>query len=192
MTSKPNPIESEPIPASWDAIVCHEFTYWQNLDTLEKQWERTQEFKESETVTYQEFLFWRRVSIVWACASIEAFINSEGVAWLGEGFYKDNIERLSVLQKIHTIWAFKYGKRLPRKLGRLVYVKQLFDLRNRIVHPKANEVSQKQNGTTDTISDIETMKFEHLRKVITTVTLLFEPDGVGETESCSDTKDICE
>ena len=66
------------------------------MDTLEEHWERTMAFAGHEpgSDTFQEFLFWRRISVVWACSTIEAFVNEEGLVWLGQGFYKDNLERL--------------------------------------------------------------------------------------------------
>ena len=177
-------METEPIPANWEAIVCPAVPYWWGMDTLESHWARTEPFVEDApgSDAFQEFMFWRRISVIWTCSTIEAFVNSEGTAWLGERFYKDNLERLGILQKIHTLYALKYHVRLPPKLNRLSHVAKLFDLRNSLVHPKTRETSEQGARDNARADELRTMEFEHLRKVLWTVTALFEPDGVGETE----------
>lgn len=177
-------METEPIPAEWDAIVCPAIPYWSGMEILESHWARTQPFAEYEPDSdgFQEFMFWRRISVIWACSTIEAFVNSEGTAWLGEGFYKDNLERLGILPKIQTLYALKYRVRLPRKLGRLSHVTKLFELRNSLVHPKTREASKQGTRDNEPPCQLRTMEFKHLRKVLWTVTALFEPDGNGETE----------
>jgi hypothetical protein len=179
-------METEPIPAIWDAISCPDFSYWWGMDVLEHHWERTKPFAEKspESDEFQEFMFWRRISVIWACSTIEVFVNSEGTSWLGEGFYKDNLERLGVVQKIHTLYALKYQVRLPRKLGRLTFVSKLFELRNTLVHPKTHEVTNEEIGKhkCTPLDELMKMEFRHLRRVFWTVTGLFEPTGVGETD----------
>lgn len=175
-------MNAEPLPATWDAIETWEIHYWCALDILEVHWMRSQSFAEHapESNTFQEFICWRRLSVIWACSTIEAFINTEGTVWLGEDFYKDNLERLTTRQKIYTLYAFKYHARLPRKLERLGHVDRLFQLRNSLVHPKTREVRKEVTRQDSDTYELYTMEFEHLRKVIRTVTNLFEPDGIGE------------
>ena len=177
-------MKTEPIPAEWDAIACPEFSYWRGMDILESHWERTQAFAEDEPGSdgFQEFIFWRRISVIWTCSTIEAVVNSQGTAWLGEVFYKDNLERLGILQKIHTLYALKYRVRLPRKPGSLSDVTKLFALRNTLVHPKTREVPHEGTRENERPSQLHSMEFEHLRKVFWTVTALFEPDGNVETD----------
>jgi len=174
-------METGGIPADWEALACSAIPYWWGIDILEGQWKRTQPFAKNAPGSnkFQEFMFWRRISVIWACSTIEAFVNSEGTVWLGEDFYKDNLERLGVIEKIHTLYALKYRVRLPRKLARLDHVRRLFALRNAQVHPKTREVSKDGRRKNDPQCELRTMEFEHLRKVFWTVTALFEPDGVG-------------
>ena len=41
-------METEPIPAGWDAIESCELLYWRGMDILESHWVRTQAFAEYE------------------------------------------------------------------------------------------------------------------------------------------------
>ena len=184
-------METETIPAEWDGIVCRDISYWWGMDILKRQWQRTSAFVDGkpDSDRFQEFMFWRRISVIWTCSTIEAFINSEGTAWLGEAFYKDNLERLGILQKIHTLYALKYRVRLPRKLGRLSHVTKLFELRNSLVHPKCREVSEGTTSEINDASELQTIKFDHLRKIFHTVTALFEPDGKVRTDTETTSKD---
>ena len=177
-------MKTEPIPAHWDTLAGPSVPYWWGMDILKSHWERTKPFAEDEpsSSTFQEYLFWRRVSVVWTCSTIEAFVNEEGVAWLGSGFYADNIERLPVIQKIYALYALKYRVRLLRKLPRLQQVRKLFDLRNSIIHPKTREHSRGERCEKAPLDELHTMEFQHLRKMFWTVTALFEPAGDGETD----------
>ena len=67
---------------------------WRSLDVVEREWDRTATFstEDPSSDAFQECAFWRCVAVVWTCATIEAFINDEGVIWLGERFYKDMFE----------------------------------------------------------------------------------------------------
>ena len=177
-------MKTEPIPAHWDTLVGPSVPYWFGMNTLESHWERTKSFAEDtpSSSTFQEYLFWRRVSVIWTCSTIEAFVNEEGVAWLGNDFYKDNIERLRVIQKIYALYALKYRARLPRKLPELQQIQKLFDMRNSIIHPKAKELSVSEGCDKVALDDLHTMAFQHLREMFSTVTMLFEPAGDGETD----------
>lgn len=177
-------IETEPIPAQWESIASLDIPYWRAMDILESHWERTRCHSEHapESDSFQEFMFWRRISVIWTCSTIEAFVNGEGTAWLGQEFYKDNLERLGILQKIHTLYALKYRVRLRRKPCRLRHVDELFGLRNSLVHPKTREVSKEGTFHNEAPCELRSMEFGHLRRVFRIVTSLFEADGVGETD----------
>lgn len=184
-------MKTEPIPAEWDAIVCPDVPYWRGMDILERHWRRTNAFAEDEPGSnrFQEFMFWRKISVIWTCSTIEAFVNSEGTTWLGEAFYKDNLERLGILQKIHMLYALKYRVRLQRKLGRLSHVSKLFELRNSLVHPKTREVSGDAAQRSESPSELQAMEFDHLRKIFWTVTALFAPEGKVGTDTEATNKD---
>jgi len=184
-------MKTEPIPAQWDSIACPDIPYWWGMDILQSHWKRTSLFSEFQPGSdeFQEFMFWRRISVIWACSTLEAFVNSEGTAWLGERFYRDNLERLRILQKIQTLYALKYRVRLPRKLERLERVTKLFELRNALVHPKTREVPR-EGKPQELPCELRAMEFMDLRRAIWAVTTLFEPEGIGEIEDDTISKHV--
>ena len=171
-----------PIPAEWDGLIGATIPYWDSLDILEVQWTRTASFREAEsgTALFMEYMFWRRVSIVWVCTTIEAFLNEEGVSWLGERFYKANIERQSVRQKIALIYALKYRKRIFFKKCEKIKVFKLFEMRNRIVHPKSHEVLPVASHEDKLMDLFHSITFDELRQAVRTITTLLMATGVGE------------
>lgn len=184
-------MKTDPIPAHWDTLLSPSIPYWWGMDILESHWERTKPYAEDDpgSSTFQEYLFWRRVSVIWTCSTIEAFVNDEGVAWLGSDFYKDSIERLRIIQKIDVLYALKYRARLPRKLPELQQVQKLFDLRNSIIHPKTQELSGGDGCEKVPLNELHTMEFQHLRKMFWTVTALFEPAGEGARDAEQETEE---
>jgi hypothetical protein len=178
-----------PIPAQWQGLVGPAIPCWNGLDILEAQWERTAPLHDSElgSTAFHEYLFWRRLSVVWTCTTIEAFLNEEGVAWVGERFFKENLERRSMRQKVELIYALKYGVRLGDWGDKLRYVSRLFQVRNDIVHPKAREIQPDGSERTQARNGIEGMSFRNLREAVWSITSLFEPRGVGETDEGDET-----
>lgn len=181
------------IPATWNSIETPTILYWRGLDILEREWERTQLLgsKPDDIYALHEYLFWRQNAVVWACCAIESFVNEEGVAWLGERFYKKNVERLRVLQKVEVLYALKYRRRLDPGAETLARISDLFDLRNRFVHPKTHEVADRKARSDDTRERLEKMTPADLRKALRSVTSLFEPIGVGEGGDQEKTAEGC-
>ena len=126
------------IPSRWPSpLVSSLILYWRGIDFLESQWKRTERFLDSDPDidAVHEFYFWRRNLIVWTCSTIEAFVNEEGISWLGDEFYRGNIERLDITKKIAVLYALKYHKRLSRTHAVLNEVQKLFEFRNSLIHP---------------------------------------------------------
>jgi hypothetical protein len=175
-------MKSDSIPAEWEAPkAMPDFLYWQGFDYLALEWKRTRRYKRAKRNVVQvfEYLFWRMNFVIWACCTIEAFVNSEGVALLEEVFYKDNIEKLGICQKIVVLYALKYRRRLESSHEAIVAVKKLFELRNRFVHPKTRNV-RKELGRDDMRAKLDDVSPDGLRKVFWKVTALFEPDPKAE------------
>jgi hypothetical protein len=107
-------------------------------------------------------------------------VNEEGVAWLGESFYKENLERLGICQKIAVLHALKYAKRLPESNKVIKEVRSLFDFRNRLVHPKTRSVRKDRDSTDKMRANLDRVSPDELRKVLRRVAGLLEPEGVGE------------
>ncbi len=171
-----------PIPAEWGhPIATPTVVYWRGIDHLEAQWERTRSLDTSgrDIGALQEYLFWRMNLIVWACCAIESYVNEEGVAWLGEDFFKENLERLGICEKIAVLYALKYRKRLEQSDENLRETRGLFGLRNRLVHPKTKQV-KKGDKKDDLRAVLDAVSPQSLRQNFWRVTRLFEPEGVGE------------
>ena len=79
-------------------------------------------------------------SILFACMSIEAFINHYGVKRLGETFYKRFIERFGITEKIAVLVLICSQKIIEQHSPIITKARNLFDTRNRLVHPKAREI----------------------------------------------------
>jgi hypothetical protein len=132
---EPTPL---PCPEAYP-LASASIPYWRNWSVLENGWNSTKEQQTEDfgSDAYLEFLFWRQVAVIWACATIEAFINDEGAAWVGADWYKKTIERARIDEKVLLIYALKYGMKLPLDHPAIKKVNQLFQLRGQLVHPKA-------------------------------------------------------
>ncbi len=76
------------------------------------------------------------------CMTIEAFVNHYGVRRLGEAFYKQNLERVGITEKIALIIATCFQKTIPKDNLIILKSRALFDKRNQFVHPKSKEINQ--------------------------------------------------
>lgn len=77
---------------------------------------------------------------IYAAMSVEAFLNFYGVVRLGETFYRDNLQRVGVTEKLTLLLAMCDGVELERDSELWRTVRGLFDRRNALVHPKAREL----------------------------------------------------
>ena len=129
-----------PIPdPSAFPLVCPSFPYWRGMDVLEREWNRTLSFASEEpgTPKHTEYIFWRHVSVIWTCATIEAFVNEEGAGWVGAKWYKKAIECTRIDEKLLLVYALKYRKLLPIDSPAVKRITALFQRRGELVHPKA-------------------------------------------------------
>jgi hypothetical protein len=79
------------------------------------------------------------IALLFVCMTIEAFINHYGVKRLGEDFYKRNLERTGITEKLSLISFLCCNVKLEPKDDLLIKVRNLFDQRNQLVHPKTKE-----------------------------------------------------
>lgn len=76
---------------------------------------------------------------LFVCMALEGFINAYGVRRLGERFYQQNLERVGITEKLAILglccrqWTIAPDSDVYRDF------RQLFDDRNRLVHPKTRE-----------------------------------------------------
>lgn len=78
---------------------------------------------------------------LYACMALEGFLNLYGVRRLGESFYQKNLERVGIIQKLSLIgvccgqWYVDEDAQVSKDF------RDLFDSRNRLVHPKTREIT---------------------------------------------------
>jgi hypothetical protein len=153
------------------------------MDILEREWSRTSLFAAQPpgSPNHTEYIFWRNVSVIWTCATIEAYVNEEGASWVGAEWYKKAIERGRIDEKIHLVYALKYRSLLPIDSPVLKRINQLFQRRNELIHPKAKAVNSKGKEK-DTQASGDSTDFQEFRCVFRSLTSLFQAPGVGEIE----------
>lgn len=83
---------------------------------------------------------------LFSCMAVEAFLNLYGVKRLGQDFYKQNIERVGITEKLEILIAIGQQELLAggNKLTKLV--RSMFDRRNQLVHPKTKEIRLSEDG----------------------------------------------
>lgn len=117
--------------------------YQRGFDIICQYWHQTEPWsnKGAGTPEFEAYVFWRMNLVIWTSCTIESVVNLEGVSWMGEEYYKDVVEHLRIRQKIRLIYALKYNRQLARDDDTVKRVKELFELRNHYVHPKARSAS---------------------------------------------------
>lgn len=81
--------------------------------------------------------------VLFSCMAIEGFLNYYGVRRLGENFYKRNIERLGITEKLQLILLSCTGY-LSKKDDKIIKtIRVIFDLRNSLIHPKSKDLTVK-------------------------------------------------
>ncbi|MDD5675204.1 MAG: hypothetical protein PHC61_13630 [Chitinivibrionales bacterium] len=78
---------------------------------------------------------------LFACMTIEAFLNNYGTRCLGEGYYKKNMERLGITEKLSIIIATCMRNFIDKDNPIKKKVRTLFANRNHLVHPKSREIN---------------------------------------------------
>jgi len=79
-------------------------------------------------------------ALLFACMTLEGFINHYGVRRLGESFYKRNLERVGITEKVSILILACCHKSIEQDNDLIKKTRDLFDARNRLVHPKSREI----------------------------------------------------
>ncbi|MFH1059712.1 MAG: hypothetical protein V1797_13690 [Pseudomonadota bacterium] len=77
---------------------------------------------------------------IFICMTLEAFINYYGIKRMGEKYYKKNLERLGITEKVAIIALSCSGILLEPDCDIIKKLRKLFDKINQLVHPKAREI----------------------------------------------------
>ncbi|MGE4544142.1 MAG: hypothetical protein AB7D06_08535 [Pedobacter sp.] len=83
-------------------------------------------------------------SILFACMTVEGLINYYGAVRLGSEFYKRNLERVGITEKLSLILLMCLEVKLKKNDELLNWTRKLFDKRNSLVHPKTKEFYSKR------------------------------------------------
>jgi hypothetical protein len=78
-------------------------------------------------------------AFLFLCMAIESFINHYGTKRLGEDYYKRNLERIGITEKLSLVAVVCNQTKLEAKDPLLIKLRALFDRRNSLVHPKTRE-----------------------------------------------------
>ena len=96
-------------------------------------------FKLSDS--FEELLFYKSLLKILACTSIETYINTAGINCFSEKFYKKTVERNNIIDKIKLLVLFITEIELEDSNINLKLVREMFDKRNSLVHPKAKKIT---------------------------------------------------
>lgn len=77
---------------------------------------------------------------IYAAMAIEGFLNFYGVLRLGNSVYEDHFERLGIVPKIRQLLLVCDGLSVPKSHVLCARADAVAQSRNRLVHPKAQEV----------------------------------------------------
>ena len=83
-------------------------------------------------------------ALLYACISIEAFLNYYGVVRLGEEYFTRHFESIPTLRKLRGVIEVCCGTQLSNEDEILTLARNLLDRRNKIVHPKTREADSKR------------------------------------------------
>jgi hypothetical protein len=118
--------------------------YKRGFDLVSEKWRETESLKDANpgSADYDTYVAWRIDLVIWTCSAIESCVNLEGVTWMGEDLYKDNIERSRIDQRLRLMYAFKHQAKLVKDNEIVKKTRALFDVRNAYVHPKTRCVKE--------------------------------------------------
>ncbi|MBU0634687.1 MAG: hypothetical protein KKB82_08055 [Candidatus Omnitrophica bacterium] len=97
------------------------------------------ETKDLQNVAYMHAI----TSFLYLCMSIEGFLNFYGTRRLSEKYYKRNIEKMRITEKLSNIFLSCCSVVIDPDDVMLIKLRKLFDVRNSLVHPKTKEIAQK-------------------------------------------------
>ena len=79
--------------------------------------------------------------LLFSCIAIEGFLNYYGVRRMDEPFFKKNMERMGITEKLALVIAACCQKRLDEDDEILKEIRWLFDERNSLIHPKSKDIA---------------------------------------------------
>ncbi|QUX95704.1 hypothetical protein C0J08_09895 [Marinomonas sp. CT5] len=111
---------------------------------------------------------------IYICMAIEGFINFYGVKRLGETYYKRVLERIGITEKLMLLYLVCFDYKLDPNEGVVKLIRQVFDQRNSLVHPKTKEFTSKNSD-----------KFNYVHPFELEIHLAFEVMEGFISEMCS-------
>ncbi len=127
-------------------------------------------------------------TLLYCCMAVEAYLNYYGVRKFGEKFYKRTLERSGITEKLSNIILAVSGECIEPDDEIYREVKELFESRNRLVHPKTREINE--TNVHDHVVDPDT--FDDVEAYVTRMDRIlrqfcsFDPEIVWDIEFGTD------
>ncbi|MBD3337868.1 MAG: hypothetical protein GF353_02090 [Candidatus Lokiarchaeota archaeon] len=87
--------------------------------------------------------------IIFAAMSLEALINDFGASELGDSYFRNHVDKLDTVSKYLVIIKMVHQKEFPKESQAYELLKNLFRIRNKMVHSKSKAIPYKENGDID-------------------------------------------
>lgn len=85
---------------------------------------------------YEKFCHSVVIAVVFSAMAIEAFVNNYGAACLGDDFFYDNFDRLSIISKLQLISKFLFKEEFDKSKEYYYCLKSTFSERDKFIHSK--------------------------------------------------------
>lgn len=109
---------------------------YQNAKSLYKEIELANFNAINMEEQYHKFCHSIVISIVFSAMAIEAFVNNYGAVCLGDDFFYENFDRLSVISKMQLISKFLFHENFDKSKEYYYCLKNTFSERDKFVHSK--------------------------------------------------------
>lgn len=128
---------------------------------------------------FDEIEIYNMLFIVLCCANIETLVNMFGVRLMDEEVYKKCIERKSIKDKIKKLYKLHKSESISDPDGILGRIKDMFDKRHELVHPKAKNVTpQNQDEFVRRYWAYDDSEFQKTKRLLADVKTYFVQMGL--------------
>ena len=107
-------------------------------------WEEWELFEQADLEAVLKIEEHAVVTIIFACAACELYINDAGARLLGDTYFAKHVDRLDLLSKWVLVPKLIKGHEIDRGGRAFELLKRLVGLRNELMHPKSAPVELEQ------------------------------------------------
>ena len=91
---------------------------------------------------FSEFIKKSMITVVFSAMAIESFVNDYAATCLGDDFFYENFEKLSVFGKLQIIVKFLFKQELDKSISCYSNLKTVFSCRDKLVHSKSESIEK--------------------------------------------------